>query len=231
MELRGIKAPLMIVKSDGSLMTDAMARSKPIETILSGPAASVIGGIFLSGQQDAFVMDIGGTTTDIANVSDGHLNIRDEGAKVGGWYTRARAVEVFTSGLGGDSRIYVDSHKKIRIDTCKSIPLCMDVASFVGYEMVEHYIIEDLCGARMAFSFGGLLSEIVPRMSFALAMEKLYGTPDHPFVTYYNGSTNEQWDHDIEANYGLGASEMLIESIINLKYNMPAIRSIFIFVY
>jgi len=125
MELRGIKAPLMIVKSDGSLMTDAMARSKPIETILSGPAASVIGGIFLSGQQDAFVMDIGGTTTDIANVSDGHLNIRDEGAKVGGWYTRARAVEVFTSGLGGDSRIYVDSHKKIRIDTCKSIPLCM----------------------------------------------------------------------------------------------------------
>jgi len=99
----------------------------------------------------------------------------------------------------------------------------MDVASFVGYEMVEHYIIEDLCGARMAFSFGGLLSEIVPRMSFALAMEKLYGTPDHPFVTYYNGSTNEQWDHDIEANYGLGASEMLIESIINLKYNMPTV--------
>lgn len=99
----------------------------------------------------------------------------------------------------------------------------MDVVSFVGYEMLEHYIIEELCGARMSFSFGGLLSEILPRMSFALAMEKLYGTPEHPFVTYYNGSTNDQWDHDIEANYGLGASEMLIESIINLKYNMPAI--------
>ncbi|MBO4393205.1 MAG: cobalamin-dependent protein [Spirochaetales bacterium] len=99
----------------------------------------------------------------------------------------------------------------------------MDVASYVGYEMIEHWIIEDLCGARMAFSFGGLLSEILPRMSFALAMEKLYGTPEHPFITYYNGSTNEQWDHDIETNYGLGASEMLIESIINLKYNMPAI--------
>lgn len=99
----------------------------------------------------------------------------------------------------------------------------MDVVSFVGYEMIEHYIIEDLCGARMAFSFGGLLSEILPRMAFALAMEKLYGTPEHPFVTYYNGSTNEQWDHDIEANYGLAASEMLIQSIINLKYNMPAV--------
>ncbi len=99
----------------------------------------------------------------------------------------------------------------------------MDVASYVGYEMIEHYIIEDLCGARMALSYGGLLSEIVPRMAFALAMQKLYGTPDHPFVTYYNGSTNEQWDHDIEANYGLGASEMLIEAIINLKYDMPTV--------
>ena len=99
----------------------------------------------------------------------------------------------------------------------------MDVVSYMGYEMVEHWIIEELCDARMAFSFGGLLSEILPRMSFALALEKLYGTPEHPFVTYYNGSTNEQWDHDIETNYGLGASEMLIESIINLKYNMPVV--------
>lgn len=99
----------------------------------------------------------------------------------------------------------------------------MDVVSYVGYEMIEHYIIEDLCGARMSFSYGGLLSEILPRMAFALALEKMYGTEEHPFVTYYNGSTNEQWDHDIEANYGIGASEMLIQSIINLKYNMPVV--------
>lgn len=101
----------------------------------------------------------------------------------------------------------------------------MDVASFVGYEMVEHYIIEDLCGARMALSYGGLLSEILPRMAFALAMEKLYGTEEHPFLTYYNGSTNEQWDHDLEANYGLAASEMLIQSVINLKYQIPGVIS------
>ena len=101
----------------------------------------------------------------------------------------------------------------------------MDVVSYVGYEMIEHYIIEDLCGARMALSYGGLLSEIVPRMAFVLAMEKLYGTEEHPFTTYYNGSTTEQWDHDIETNYGLGASEMLIESIVNLKYNLPIVIS------
>jgi methylmalonyl-CoA mutase cobalamin-binding subunit len=99
----------------------------------------------------------------------------------------------------------------------------MDVASFVGYEMVEHYIVEDLCGARLSLSYGGLLSEILPRMSFVLAMEQLYGSEEHPFTVYYNGSTNEQWDHDIEANYGLAASEMLIESVINLKYNLPVV--------
>lgn len=99
----------------------------------------------------------------------------------------------------------------------------MDIVSYVGYEMLEHYIIEDLCGARMSFSYGGLLPEILPRMSFAMALEKMYGTKEHPFVTYYNGSTTEQWDHDIESNYGLAASEALIESVINLKYNMCGI--------
>lgn len=123
MERYQVDAPLMIVKGDGSLMTDVCARSKPIETILSGPAASVIGAIHLSGRQDAFVMDMGGTTTDIANVSDGRMNVRSEGAKVGGWFTHVQAAEVFTVGLGGDSRIYLDGEKEIRIGPQKSIPL------------------------------------------------------------------------------------------------------------
>lgn len=125
MDRYNIQAPLMIVKGNGNLMTDVCARSKPIETILSGPAASVVGGIHLSGKQDAFVLDIGGTTTDIANVSNGKLNIRNEGAKVGGWFTHVRAAEVFTIGLGGDSWIYLDSEHNIKIGPQKSIPLSM----------------------------------------------------------------------------------------------------------
>lgn len=138
MEALQVQAPLMIVKGDGSLMTDACARNRPIETILSGPAASVMGGVFLSGRQDAFIMDIGGTTTDIANVSGGQLKIRNEGAKVGNWYTHVRAAEVFTSGLGGDSRIYLDGKKQLRIGPEKSIPycaaadLCPDILDEIG---------------------------------------------------------------------------------------------------
>lgn len=69
----------------------------------------------------------------------------------------------------------------------------MDVVTYMGYEMLEHYIIEDLCDARMAFSYGGLLSEIVPRMSFALALEKLYGTEDH---ATYNAAENYEVSKD-----------------------------------
>ena len=47
----------------------------------------------------------------------------------------------------------------------------MDIVSYVGYEMVEHYIIEDLCGARMSFSYLADCSQKSYRMSFALAME------------------------------------------------------------
>jgi len=58
---RGIQAPLMIVKGDGSLIPYTEAIHKPVETVLSGPAASAIGGRFLSGQGSALVIDMGGT--------------------------------------------------------------------------------------------------------------------------------------------------------------------------
>lgn len=124
MKFYGVHAPLMIVRGDGTLMPEVSALTKPIDTILSGPAASVIGAMQLSGAPDCFVLDIGGTTTDIANVENGQIQIRNEGAKVGGWFTRVRAAEIFTVGLGGDSRIYIDNSDAIQIGPEKSIPLC-----------------------------------------------------------------------------------------------------------
>lgn len=96
----------------------------------------------------------------------------------------------------------------------------LDVVSYVGYMLVEHYIIEKLCGAKMSISFGGLLTEIQPRMAFAMAMHKLLGTDEEPILSYYNGGTVEQWDHDINANFGIGVQEMLIEILVELKYKM-----------
>lgn len=107
-----IQAPLMVVKGDGSLISDEMAISYPVETILSGPAASVVGAQFLCQQPDLLVSDMGGTTTDVALIRNAQPKLNPNGATVGGWRTMVQAVDVRTYGLGGDSAIRFsrDSH-------------------------------------------------------------------------------------------------------------------------
>jgi N-methylhydantoinase A/oxoprolinase/acetone carboxylase beta subunit len=120
-----IDAPLMIVKGDGSLMKAEVALEYPVETILSGPAASVVGAGFLTGVQDFIVSDMGGTTTDIAVVSGGRPVISAEGALVGAWRTMVEAVDVRTSGLGGDSEVYWDRQHRLRVGPRKAMPLSL----------------------------------------------------------------------------------------------------------
>lgn len=120
----GIRAPIMIVRGDGSLMHADYAVERPVETVLSGPAASVIGARFLSGCDDGAVVDMGGTTTDIAVLHDGECRVSEEGAVLSGWRTRVRALEIFTFGLGGDSEISVSPDRHIQIGPRKVVPLC-----------------------------------------------------------------------------------------------------------
>ncbi|GLS86626.1 hydantoinase [Cypionkella aquatica] len=103
----GITAPLMVVRGDGALISAAMVRERPIETILSGPAASIVGARWLTGAKDALVSDIGGTTTDVALLRDGLPEIDPQGARVGGFRTMVEAVAMRTSGLGGDSEVHL----------------------------------------------------------------------------------------------------------------------------
>src|SRR5680860_104903 len=120
---KGIQAPLMVVKGDGSLMNEKMTREKPIETILSGPAASIVGATFLTGEESALVLDMGGTTTDIAVLDKAHPRMNREGAIVGGWKTRVEAAEISTFGLGGDSYIQVSKDRKLTIGPRRVWPL------------------------------------------------------------------------------------------------------------
>ena len=125
-----IDAPLMIVKGDGSLMRADVALEYPVETILSGPAASVVGAGFLTGIGDFVVSDMGGTTTDIAVVSNGRPAIRAEGALVGGWRTMVEAVDVRTSGLGGDSEVLFDRQMRLKVGPRKAMPLALLAHTF-----------------------------------------------------------------------------------------------------
>ena len=107
-----IEAPLMVVKGDGSLVSAQVATVSPVETILSGPAASVVGAGYLNDRRDFVVSDMGGTTTDIAVVEDGRPLLDPQGATVGGWTTMVRAIRINTYGLGGDSEIAFDREQR-----------------------------------------------------------------------------------------------------------------------
>lgn len=102
----GVCAPLMVVRGDGALISSAQARERPIETILSGPAASIVGARWLTGACDALVSDIGGTTTDVALLQGGRPAIDPAGARVGPYRTMVEAVSMRTTGLGGDSEVH-----------------------------------------------------------------------------------------------------------------------------
>lgn len=120
----GIDSPLMMVKGDGSLMKDDVAMTKPVETILSGPASSLIGAKALTGICDAMVIDIGGTTSDIGILKNGYPRVDREGACLGGRRTRVTAADISTFGIGGDSRIVVNG-KDILLSPVRAIPLCI----------------------------------------------------------------------------------------------------------
>ncbi len=101
----GIEAPIVVVKGDGTLMSAEAAAERPVETILSGPAASVSGARHLTGLEDALVLDMGGTTTDTAALEEGAVCISEAGSSVGGHRTHVKALAIRTVGLGGDSLI------------------------------------------------------------------------------------------------------------------------------
>ena len=128
MKQQGLTCPLMVVKGDGSLLESGFARTRPVETVLSGPAASLSGAAFLAGTDSALVADIGGTTTDIAFLQNGAPRLKSEGAYVGGWQTMVEAAEIRTCGLGGDSEVTPVSRGRIsglRLGPRRAVPLAL----------------------------------------------------------------------------------------------------------
>lgn len=94
-----------IVTTEGSLMNTEEARSQPVRMILSGPAASVMGVRFLTDISSCVLLDMGGTTTDIAAIEGGSARRTGRGAYVGNYKTSVNATDIRTVGLGGDSGI------------------------------------------------------------------------------------------------------------------------------
>lgn len=154
---RGIDAPLMVVRGDGSLVSAAFVRERPIETILSGPAASLVGAAHLTALDDAIISDIGGTTTDIAVLTAGVPTVSPDGATVGGHQTMVSAVAMHTHGLGGDSRVRHDERAAgavLLIGPRKVIPLCQ-------LAVTDRALVHGMLDLQLTHDYPGELEGIV----------------------------------------------------------------------
>ena len=174
---RGIAAPLMVVRGDGALISAAMVRERPIETILSGPAASIVGARWLTGAMDALVSDIGGTTTDVALLRGGLPEIDPQGARVGGFRTMVEAVAMRTTGLGGDSEVTLKTEGLtggLRLGPRRLIPvslLAVDHGAMV-HAALDRALSADAVGefdGRFVIPMGGNAGGLSPREATVLA--------------------------------------------------------------
>ncbi len=105
---RGITAPAFILKADGGTLPLETALTMPVETIYSGPAASALGALSLSPQgETSVVVDIGGTTTDLALILSGQPLLASKGARAGELLTHVKSFAVRSVPLGGDSTVVV----------------------------------------------------------------------------------------------------------------------------
>jgi N-methylhydantoinase A/oxoprolinase/acetone carboxylase beta subunit len=153
MDTHGIVAPLMVVRGDGSLMSATVAKNRPIETILSGPAASLVGAAHLTGTGNALVSDIGGTTTDVAVVENGVPHLDENGATVGGFQTMVEAVAMTTVGLGGDSEVTMSiTDLEPTLGPRRVVPIAMMAAEHgeLVHKHLDQQLLQDLAGEHDA---------------------------------------------------------------------------------
>jgi len=122
-ERRGLDSRVAMLRCDGSVVSMQEAMKKPIESVFSGPAASLLGASYLSKHETCAAIDVGGTSTDVSLIYRGLPYLSETGAIVGGWQTKVRALRMETSAMGGDSHVWVQG-SNTSIGPRRVIPLC-----------------------------------------------------------------------------------------------------------
>lgn len=140
----GLRAQLYLTQNDGTVMCADMAERYPVLCFASGPTNSMRGAAFLSGIQDAAVVDVGGTTTDIGILKNGFPREANTVVEIGGVRTLFRMPDVLSIALGGGTRV-------------RTAPLRVGPDS-LGFRIIEHGRVfggTDLCATDVAVA-GGL---------------------------------------------------------------------------
>jgi N-methylhydantoinase A/oxoprolinase/acetone carboxylase beta subunit len=152
---KGLDLPLRLLKADGGNMKFESSVDYPVQTILSGPAASVMGAVaFGPAKGDTLVMDVGGTTTDMAVLINQVPVLNPQGIKLGSHKTLIRSLETFSLGVGGDSAVTVNSGK-IAVGPARSGP-AMAYGGPVPTPTDALFVLENIPGGSRDKSIQGL---------------------------------------------------------------------------
>jgi N-methylhydantoinase A/oxoprolinase/acetone carboxylase beta subunit len=125
----GIRAPLYLTQNDGTVMLAEVAEAYPVYGFASGPTNSMRGAAFLSRCQEALVVDVGGTTTDIGRLRHGFPREANSVVEIGGVRTLFRMPDLLSMGLGGGSAVRTETSS-----------LSVGPAS-VGYRLTEQALV------------------------------------------------------------------------------------------
>ncbi|MCQ2559147.1 MAG: hydantoinase/oxoprolinase family protein [Clostridia bacterium] len=145
---RQINCPVYILKADGGTLPLQQSKSRPIETIFSGPAASTLGvQALLPPGETAGAVDIGGTTSELALIISGKPLLDSKGAKVNDWPTQVRALAVKSVPVGGDSLVGRAGQEIIIYSYRKGSPCCLggtsptptDALRILGLSRIGNY--------------------------------------------------------------------------------------------
>ena len=116
LEHRGIKAEVHVLKADGGTMPLTASRTKPCETVFSGPAASPMGGSALTRDKiNSVVVEVGGTTTALSLIIAGEPLYASKGAVIENQLTHVNSFAVRSIPLGGDSVITIQGVQSYRL--------------------------------------------------------------------------------------------------------------------
>ncbi len=120
----GLSCPVTIICGNGKGAALEEIAEKAALTMASGPAATARFGTS-SGLATALMVDVGGTTTDVCLIRDGAPLINRQGCVIGEWQTHVEAVDMYTSGAGGDSRVVCHQDGRIMLQSTRVQPLAM----------------------------------------------------------------------------------------------------------
>lgn len=124
MAATGLDCPVTIICGNGQGAALEQIADKAAITMASGPAATARFGA-AGGPASALVVDVGGTTTDVCLIKDGKPLLNREGCTIGAWQTHVEAVDMYTSGAGGDSHVACHPDGRISLKNTRVQPLAM----------------------------------------------------------------------------------------------------------